>query len=84
MILAQHYRRKKGLIIVGDLQHQEVDQILTYSTIYDLPILADPLSQLRKNNHPNVITTYDLLYRAGLDLDVDFVIRVGKPVISKS
>lgn len=65
------------------MQHQEVDQILTYSTIYDLPILADPLSQLRKNNHPNVITTYDLLYRAGLDLDVDFVIRVGKPVISK-
>lgn len=77
-------QKKKGLIIVGDLQHQEVDQILTYSTIYDLPILADPLSQLRKNNHPNVITTYDLLYRAGLDLDVDFVIRVGKPVISKS
>ena len=76
-------QKKKGLIIVGDLQHQEVDQILTYSTIYDLPILADPLSQLRKNNHPNVITTYDLLYRAGLDLDVDFVIRVGKPVISK-
>ena len=76
-------QKKKGLIIVGDMQHQEVDQILKYSTIYDLPILADPLSQLRKYNHPNVITTYDLLYRAGLDLDVDFVIRVGKPVISK-
>ncbi|WP_243635124.1 aminotransferase class V-fold PLP-dependent enzyme, partial [Staphylococcus aureus] len=26
--------KKKGLIIVGDMQHQEVDQILTYSTIY--------------------------------------------------
>ncbi|BBD90481.1 2-succinyl-5-enolpyruvyl-6-hydroxy-3-cyclohexene-1-carboxylic-acid synthase [Staphylococcus caprae] len=76
-------QKKKGLIIVGDMQHQEVDQILTYSTVYDMPILADPLSQLRKSNHPNVITTYDLLYRAGLDLDVDFVIRVGKPVISK-
>ena len=51
--------------------------------IYDLPILADPLSQLRKEKHPNVITTYDLLYRAGLNLEVDYVIRVGKPVISK-
>lgn len=30
------------------MQHQEVDQILTYSTIYDLPILADHLSHLRK------------------------------------
>lgn len=75
--------KTKGLIIVGDMQHQEVDQILTYSTIYDLPILADPLSHLRKFDHPNVICTYDLLFRSGLDLKVDFVIRVGKPVISK-
>lgn len=75
--------KTKGLIIVGDMQHQEVDQILTYSTIFDIPVLADPLSQLRRHNHPNVITTYDLLYRAGMDWDVDFVIRVGKPVISK-
>ncbi|WP_145477281.1 2-succinyl-5-enolpyruvyl-6-hydroxy-3-cyclohexene-1-carboxylic-acid synthase [Staphylococcus warneri] len=75
--------KSKGLIIVGDMQHQEVDQILTYSTIFDIPVLADPLSQLRRHNHPNVITTYDLLYRAGMDWDVDFVIRVGKPVISK-
>lgn len=75
--------KPKGLIIVGDMQHQEVDQILTYSTVFDIPVLADPLSQLRRHNHPNVITTYDLLYRAGMDWDVDFVIRVGKPVISK-
>ena len=74
---------KKGLIIVGDMQHQAVDQILTYATIHDLPILADPLSQLRKFNHPNVITTYDLLYRSHLNIDADFIIRVGKPVISK-
>ncbi|MDS3877462.1 2-succinyl-5-enolpyruvyl-6-hydroxy-3-cyclohexene-1-carboxylic-acid synthase [Staphylococcus hominis] len=74
---------KKVLIIVGDMQHQAVDQILTYATIHDLPILADPLSQLRKYNHPNVITTYDLLYRSHLNIDADFIIRVGKPVISK-
>lgn len=74
---------KKGLIIVGDMQHQAVDQILTYATIHDLPILADPLSQLRKFNHPNVITTYDLLYCSHLNIDADFIIRVGKPVISK-
>ena len=74
---------KKGLIIVGDMQHQAVDQILTYATIHDLPILADPLSQLRKFNHPNVITTYDLLYRSHLNIDAGCIIRVGKPVISK-
>ncbi|MBO1198951.1 2-succinyl-5-enolpyruvyl-6-hydroxy-3-cyclohexene-1-carboxylic-acid synthase [Staphylococcus simiae] len=75
--------RPKGMIIVGDMQHQEIDQLLTYSTIFDLPILADPLSKIRKYQHPNVITTYDLLFRAGLKPHVDFVIRVGKPVISK-
>src|SRR5699024_9801513 len=56
---------------------------LTFSTIHDMPILADPLSQLRRDNHPNVITTYDLLFRSGLEVDVDFIIRVGKPVVSK-
>ncbi|MEY8627568.1 2-succinyl-5-enolpyruvyl-6-hydroxy-3-cyclohexene-1-carboxylic-acid synthase [Staphylococcus equorum] len=76
-------KKRKGLIIVGDMQHQDVDQILTFATIHDMPILADPLSQLRREHHPNVITTYDLLFRAGLEVDVDFIIRVGKPVISK-
>lgn len=75
--------RRKGMIIVGDMQHQEIDQLLMYSTICDLPILADPLSKIRKYQHPNVIATYDLLFRAGLNPQVDFIIRVGKPVISK-
>ncbi|QDW84945.1 2-succinyl-5-enolpyruvyl-6-hydroxy-3-cyclohexene-1-carboxylic-acid synthase [Staphylococcus pasteuri] len=83
MPIKEKIEKDKGLIIVGDMQHQEVDQILSYATENDLPVLADPLSQLRRNNHPNVITTYDLLYRAGMDWEVDFVIRVGKPVISK-
>ncbi|MEP9851569.1 2-succinyl-5-enolpyruvyl-6-hydroxy-3-cyclohexene-1-carboxylic-acid synthase [Staphylococcus aureus] len=76
-------KKRKGLIIAGDMQHQDIDQILTFSTIHDMPILADPLSQLRRDNHPNVITTYDLLFRSGLEVDIDFIIRVGKPVVSK-
>ena len=82
--LKEILRKPNGLIIVGDVQHQAVDQILSYATIHDVPILADPLSQLRKQHHPNVITTYDLLYRVGLDLEPDYIIRVGKPVISKA
>jgi 2-succinyl-5-enolpyruvyl-6-hydroxy-3-cyclohexene-1-carboxylate synthase len=82
--IATIIKKKRGLIIVGDVQHEDVDQILTFSTIHDVPILADPLSQLRKIKHPNVISTYDLLFRAGLDDEVDFIIRVGKPVISKA
>lgn len=76
-------RQTRGLIIVGDMQHQDISQLLTFATIYDLPILADPLNDIRRTNHPNVIATYDLLFRSGLDIEVDFVIRVGKPVISK-
>ena len=51
--------------------------------MHDLPILAGPLSGLRQSEHPNVISTYDLLFRAGLDPEVDFCNRVGKPVLSK-
>ncbi|UXR70156.1 2-succinyl-5-enolpyruvyl-6-hydroxy-3-cyclohexene-1-carboxylic-acid synthase [Staphylococcus sp. IVB6246] len=82
-ILEKTLRQPKGLIIVGDMQHQDISQILTFATVYDLPILADPLNGIRSTQHPNVIATYDLLLRAGLPLEPDFVIRVGKPVISK-
>src|SRR5699024_7093701 len=74
---------RKELIIVDEMQHQDVYQILTDATIHDMPILADPLRQLRREHHPNVVTTYDLLYRSGLSINADFIIRVGKPVISK-
>lgn len=70
--IATIIKKKRGLVIVGDVQHEDVDQILTFSTIHDVPILADPLSQLRKIKHPNVISTYDLLFRAGLDDEVGF------------
>ncbi|MEL0538391.1 2-succinyl-5-enolpyruvyl-6-hydroxy-3-cyclohexene-1-carboxylic-acid synthase [Staphylococcus debuckii] len=76
-------KQKKGLIIVGDMQHQDARELLPFATVHDLPILAGPLSGLRQSEHPNVISTYDLLFRAGLDPEVDFVIRVGKPVLSK-
>ncbi|MCS4486665.1 2-succinyl-5-enolpyruvyl-6-hydroxy-3-cyclohexene-1-carboxylic-acid synthase [Staphylococcus americanisciuri] len=82
-VMEKVLRQSKGLIIVGDMQHQDISQILTFSTVYDLPIFADPLNGIRSTQHPNVIATYDLLLRSGLEIEADFVIRVGKPVISK-
>ncbi len=76
-------KQAKGLIVVGDMQHQDISQILTFATVYDLPILADALNGIRATQHPNVIATYDLLLRAGLEIEADFIIRVGKPVVSK-
>ncbi|AVO02644.1 2-succinyl-5-enolpyruvyl-6-hydroxy-3-cyclohexene-1-carboxylic-acid synthase [Staphylococcus simulans] len=77
-------KKKRGFVIVGDMQHQDVRELLPFATVHDLPILAGPLSGLRQSGHPNIISTYDLLFRAGLDpKDIDFVIRVGKPVLSK-
>ncbi|QLK85684.1 2-succinyl-5-enolpyruvyl-6-hydroxy-3-cyclohexene-1-carboxylic-acid synthase [Staphylococcus sp. 17KM0847] len=82
-VIERTLRQPRGLIIVGDMQHQDISQILTFATVYDLPILADPLNGIRSTQHPNVIATYDLLLRAGLEIEADFIIRVGKPVISK-
>lgn len=76
-------KKKKGIVIVGDMQHQDARELLPFATVHDLPILAGPLSGLRQTMHPNIISTYDLLFRAGFDPEVDFVIRVGKPTLSK-
>lgn len=78
-----YIEKPRGVVIVGDTQGQDLSQILTYSAIHNIPILADPLSNLRKLNHPNVISTYDALFKGGLSIEPQFIIRVGQPVVSK-
>ena len=80
----QNYIEKpRGVVVVGDTQGQDLSQILTYSAIHNIPVLADPLSNLRGLNHPNVIATYDALFKGGLSIEPQFIIRVGQPVVSK-
>lgn len=81
---------KKGLIICGQLDDQSAaDSIRKFSSVYQIPVLADPLSQLRKTAHDGaiIIDAYDTLLRINEikeRLACDFVIRFGAMPVSKS
>lgn len=78
----------KGLIVVGPQISLEVAQsILDFASRYQLPVLADPLSQIRSVKQSNeVIFTYDAIlrneeFRKGLQ--PDYIIRFGQMPVSK-
>lgn len=73
-----------GLIIAGDCQLEDLTQMLVFSTIHNIPIIADPLSQIRDLNHPNVISTGDSIFKVVKGIQPGYVIRVGNAVVSKS
>lgn len=74
----------RGMIFVGDCQNQDLSQLLTFAAIHHMPIFADPLSQLRHLNHPHVFATGDSLFKVTKKFRPGFVIRVGKPLVSKA
>ncbi|TDL98694.1 2-succinyl-5-enolpyruvyl-6-hydroxy-3-cyclohexene-1-carboxylic-acid synthase [Macrococcus brunensis] len=72
-----------GVMVVGDCQHQKLDYVMEVAEQFKLPVLADVLSQLRGLNHPQLIRTADTLFKSQQTLKPDYIIRIGKPVVSK-
>ncbi len=81
--------RRRGLIVAGP-QHapDSVQAITGLAAALGYPILADPLSQLRRGPHDrsHVIAGYDAMLRApaGPDLRPEVVLRVGRTPTSKA
>ena len=79
----------KGLLVCGQQVDRELGAAITaLSERLGLPILADPLSQLRAGDFVNdhIITTYDSLFRSKkirTDYKPDYIIRFGAMPISK-
>ncbi|MET3697157.1 2-succinyl-5-enolpyruvyl-6-hydroxy-3-cyclohexene-1-carboxylate synthase [Bacillus oleivorans] len=81
---------QNGLIIVGEIADEKAaDWIVDLSETYQLPILADPLSQLRSNGDSPIqtlIDAYDTFLRfkeVQNEVRPDFVIRFGSMPVSK-
>lgn len=80
---------RNGLLVCGPQADQDLPTaIFRLSERFNIPILADPLSQLRTgeliNNH--LITTYDTMFRSKEvreKLKPDYIIRFGAMPISK-
>lgn len=77
-------KQEKGLVIAGDCQSEDLTQMLVFSTIHNVPIIADPLSQIRDLKHPNVVTTGDSIFKVVKDIQPGYIIRVGNAVVSKA
>lgn len=83
------FHHPKGLLVCGPQMDEELRiSLLKLSEGLDLPVLADPLSQLRtgKEVNENIIATYDSLFRSEQireKLKPDYIIRFGAMPISK-
>lgn len=81
---------QKGIIICGQLESSGTEEAVTaFAEHLGFPILADPLSQLRRGPHAfsNIIECYDAFLRddrtASL-LQPDLIIRFGPMPVSKA
>ncbi|WP_077307919.1 2-succinyl-5-enolpyruvyl-6-hydroxy-3-cyclohexene-1-carboxylic-acid synthase [Terribacillus halophilus] len=80
---------KKGLLVVGPQEDKTLAlSVVQLAKAWQLPVLADPLSQLRSGNHDKdmIIETYDTILKAASvreQLQPDYIIRFGAMPVSK-
>ena len=84
--LKQH---KNGVIVCGPMEDQRAQEAITaLAKLWGVPLLADPLSQLRSGSHDKtqVIESYDAILKhkeTRAKLKPDFIIRFGAMPVSK-
>src|SRR5699024_8761175 len=89
-ILKKVQARKRGVIVCGPQIDSKLAKSLTQlAKTWGLPILADPLSQLRSGAHKkdNIIEGYDAFLRDQSIREIlkpDFIIRFGAMPVSKA
>lgn len=82
--------KKRGVLVCGpQIDGNLAEAITQLSEAWTLPILADPLSQIRSGEHDknNIIEGYDAFLRNKSirdDLKPDFIIRFGAMPVSKA
>ncbi|ASF40229.1 2-succinyl-5-enolpyruvyl-6-hydroxy-3-cyclohexene-1-carboxylic-acid synthase [Halobacillus halophilus] len=83
-------RYERGVIVVGPQADEELaPYVTTLAARLGVPILADPLSQLRAGAHDksNIIENYDALLKSeriqGL-IEPDYILRFGAMPVSKA
>lgn len=88
-LLQQLTPKHKGLIVCGPQEDPALaSNITTLAEQWGIPVLADPLSQLRAGRHEKdfIIENYDAIFRSEQmrkQLKPDFIIRFGAMPVSK-
>ncbi|MFC4355848.1 2-succinyl-5-enolpyruvyl-6-hydroxy-3-cyclohexene-1-carboxylic-acid synthase [Chryseomicrobium palamuruense] len=81
---------KKGIVVAGEILVSEKHQVESFLANLGWPVLADPLSNLRSTEHPElqslIIENYDAILKNDTlypPLSPDTVIRIGAQPVSK-
>lgn len=88
-LVSRFQGKKKGIIVCGpQIEEDFAEAVVQLAAKWGLPILADPLSQVRAGNHQkdHVIEGYDAFLRnesIRKELKPDFIIRFGAMPVSK-
>ena len=84
---ALFHNKNRVVIIVGPMGEASVAKAIEQlATAWKVPVLADPLSQLRHSTNPHVIATYDALMKSKKvrdHLGIDLIIRFGAMPVAK-
>lgn len=89
LLLNQMKDMSKGLIVCGpQVDEALAEYIVSLASLLKIPVLADPLSQLRSGRHDKevIIESYDALFRDQTirqTLKPDYIIRFGAMPVSK-
>ncbi|AXI09834.1 2-succinyl-5-enolpyruvyl-6-hydroxy-3-cyclohexene-1-carboxylic-acid synthase [Oceanobacillus zhaokaii] len=90
LLIEKLQSKKKGVIVCGpQVDDDFADAITALAAKWGLPILADPLSQVRSGKHDknNIIESYDAFLRNATirkQLKPEFIIRFGAMPVSKA
>lgn len=88
-IVTQLKNLKRGLIVCGpQMEPRLAESVANLALKWGVPVLADPLSQVRSGHHPldNIIEGYDAILKNKTIRDLlkpDFIIRFGAMPVSK-
>lgn len=88
-LLKRLSKKKRGLLVCGPQINEEfAESVTSLAARWQIPILADPLSQVRAGQHHKdlVIEGYDAFLRSETirkDLKPDFIIRFGAMPVAK-
>lgn len=89
-LLQKFSGKKRGVIVCGpQVDPTFAEQVIHFASAWGLPLLADPLSQVRQGNHAKdqIIDGYDAILRTKevrTYLKPDFIIRFGAMPVSKA
>lgn len=86
-IVKELLQNKRCIVLCGEgscVNTAEAELLLAWARRYQLPLLADPLSNLRSYDEALVIDNYDNLFSDEACTKIDLVIRFGRYPVSKA